>query len=169
MLSAVIFGLPGSALSRIEESLAEAALKNRFEMRSETVREGAHAGALCIRLGAGASKCSPRIPCGQADLLCGFDPGTGLKYLPYLKNRGSFILLRSRAELLPGKSGPGRAEGGRKRRCGDNGYDPEKCVAFLRRRVQRLTILELPENAENFSVTGCKVGKKERSCDMIGG
>jgi|GEM_PF-6857053 hypothetical protein len=162
MLNVVFFGMEEALLCRIEEELAAFAGRQEIDLVSIRVNEGG-SRALHMRFGEGAGERVPVIPEGQADILCGFDPGMGLKHLSYLKRKGIFVLLiekkpreQERAEKGRGeKVGPEAVGERRIRFCTakfsagaggfsasrrNNGYHPEACLDFLRRRVHHVLI-----------------------------
>lgn len=137
MLNVLLFGMREVQLCEIEEKMAAFSEQRGMNLTSIQVK-GEEGSALHMRLGAGANPCVPVIPQGQADILCGFDPGTGLKYLTYLKWRGVFVLLQ-REEQAAEEKGEVFVSA--------NGYDPAACLAFLKRRVHHVMICSLKDKS----------------------
>lgn len=129
MKSLVLCGACEGELRRMEKLLWRVAERENAAMKSILLRPfpGAEP-ALHVRFGRAVGAVSPEIPLGQADAIVSVDPGQLLKNLRQLKKDGIAAVYADCAQRDP-----------------ETGYDPERCIAFLVRRVKHVCILRQEE------------------------
>ncbi len=125
MKSLVLCGACEEELRGMEALLWQAAQRESGEMKSILLKPfPAAAPTLHVRFGRGTGAVSPEIPLGQADAILSVDPGQLLKNLRQLKKDGVAAVYADCTQRDP-----------------ETGYDPERCIAFLVRRVKHVRIL----------------------------
>lgn len=131
----VLCGVGGQGTILASKLMATAAMeKNIPVMTAETIGMAQRGGSVFSHLRMGEGIYSPMIAKGQADLIIGFEPGETVRMLPYLKEGGSVVV--SSRPIMPVSAS-----------IGDSSYDAEEMISYLKKKVERLTIVDSAQAA----------------------
>ncbi len=135
MTDIILAGVGGQGTVLASKLLARAAMDVGLPVRTaETIGMAQRGGCVVTHVRVGECA-SPMVPMGQADMIIGFEPGEAARSLGYLKPGGSVVTAIN--GVIPVSASLGGCN-----------YDPEKIVEYLRRNIERLTLVDADEIAK---------------------
>jgi len=126
----VLCGVGGQGTVLASRLISAAAMNRGLPvMSAETIGMAQRGGSVFSHLRIGEDAACPMIAQGEADLILGFEPGETVRMLPYLKPEGAVVTAdRGVTPVTVSLTG--------------ENYDPAEMVAYLRKKVKNLTVLE---------------------------
>ena len=133
----ILCGVGGQGTVLASRLISTCAMKKGWQvMSAETIGMAQRGGSVFshLRLSdpdqpAADRPAGPMIAPGTADLILGFEPGETVRMLPYLKPEGAVVTAdRGVTPVTVSLTG--------------ENYDPAEMVAYLRKKVKNLTVLE---------------------------
>ena len=92
MISAILCGVGGQGTVLASKLIAQAAMdKGRMARTAETIGMAQRGGCVVSHVRTGEAVFSPMIPKGTADIMIAFEPGEGVRCLPYMKPGGVIV------------------------------------------------------------------------------
>ena len=126
----LLCGVGGQGTVLASKLIAAAAMARDLPvMSAETIGMAQKGGSVTsyIRLGDGVQ--TPMMPKGVADVIIGFEPAETVRCLPYLKQGGAVVV--NACPIMPVTAV-----------LADNGYDGKNMIAWLRKKVEKLTVVD---------------------------
>lgn len=91
-MDCLLCGVGGQGTVLASRLIAEAAMnKGVFARTSETIGMAQRGGCVVSHVRTGETN-SPLIPAGSADIIIAFEPGEGVRCLPYLRENGTVVV-----------------------------------------------------------------------------
>ncbi|MGN0666521.1 MAG: indolepyruvate oxidoreductase subunit beta [Huintestinicola sp.] len=129
-INIVLCGVGGQGTVLASKLIAAAAMAKGMEvMSAETIGMAQRGGSVFSHVRIGGEIHTPMIAAGKADLIIGFEPGEAARMLPFLKPHGQMIV--SSRGVMPVTAS-----------LSQSGYDPDKTLEWLSRKVSRLTVVD---------------------------
>lgn len=129
MTNILLTGVGGQGTVLASKLLARAAMDADLSVRTaETIGMAQRGGCVVSHVRIGDCH-SSMIPLGSADFIIGFEPGEAVRALPYLKEGGAVIAVRS--GVMPVTASLGGCS-----------YSPDAMLKYLAKNVEHLTLLD---------------------------
>lgn len=141
--SIVLCGVGGQGTVLASKLLAAAAMDRGMPVKTaETIGMAQRGGSVFshVRLGDGAA--SPLIGRGRADLIIAFEPAEAVRQLAYLRHGGTVVV--SDRAIVPASA-----------LVGGPAYDVEAVMAYLRKEVANLVVVDAAAAAHDLGSAKC--------------
>ena len=126
----ILCGVGGQGTILASKLIAAAAMKKGIPVKTaETIGMAQRGGSVFSHLRLGAGEGSPLIGKKRVDLIIAFEPAEAVRQMPFLKEGGSVVV--SSRPILPVSA-----------MIGDSTYAVESIMAYLRDKVDRLTVVD---------------------------
>ena len=132
MMNCLLCGVGGQGTVLASRVIAQTAMEaGQFARTAAPIGMAQRGGCVVSHVRVGAGCASALIPLGQADVLIAFEPGEGVRCLPYLKPGGTVIVNPAPVQPVTAALSGGREDG-------------EEMVAYLRRKAGRVVVVDGP-------------------------
>ena len=130
MLNVLLCGVGGQGTVLLSRLIGASAIETGLSVRgTETIGMAQRGGGVVSHVRMGQEIHSPLIRKGEAGLIIAFEPGEAVRALPFLRPDGFMVVSdRGIAPVTSSLTG--------------EGYSPESMIAYLRRRVKNLLVLD---------------------------
>lgn len=129
MKNCLLAGVGGQGTVFASRLIAQAAMeRGEFARTAETIGMAQRGGCVVSHVRLGEHTFSPLIPCGEADVILGFEPGEAVRCLPYLRPNG--IVVSAVKAVQPVTATLGAS------------YDGDAMLACLRANADRLVLVD---------------------------
>lgn len=130
MKNCMLAGVGGQGTVLASKIIAQVAMKEGLSAHTaETIGMAQRGGCVVSHVRIGEDAFAPLIPKGTADVVIGFEPAEAVRCLPYLKEDGAMVVSTKAVQPVTASlSG-----------CS---YDTEGMLAFLKKRVNRLILVD---------------------------
>ncbi len=126
----ILCGVGGQGTVLASRLISSAAMSRGLPVLSaETIGMAQRGGSVFSHLRIGENLYSPMIAKGEADLILAFEPGEGVRLLPFLKPDGQMVV--SSRPVMPVTAA-----------LSDTGYRAEDMLEYLSSHVERLAVVD---------------------------
>ena len=126
----ILCGVGGQGTVLASRLISSAAMARGLPVLSaETIGMAQRGGSVFSHLRIGENLYSPMIARGEADLIIAFEPGEGVRLLPFLKDGGQMVV--SSRPVMPVTAA-----------LSDTGYRAEDMLDYLAQHVPRLAVVD---------------------------
>ncbi|MBO7675454.1 MAG: indolepyruvate oxidoreductase subunit beta [Atopobiaceae bacterium] len=139
----ILCGVGGQGTVLASKLLAASAMDRGLPVKTaETIGMSQRGGSVFshVRIGEGAA--SPLIGRGRADLVIAFEPAEAARQLPFLRDGGTLVV--SDRPIVPVSA-----------TVGGPAYDLEAIMAYLRKSVKHLVVVDAQRAAADLGSTKC--------------
>ena len=139
----LLCGVGGQGVVLASKLIAYAAMDKGMDVRtSETIGMAQRGGSVVSHVRMGEDIHSPMIPKGSADVIMAFEPAEAVRCLPYLKEGGVAVVNRKAMQPVTATLGGG-------------GYDGEAMIAYLKKHVHQLYVIDGEPSARRRDPPRC--------------
>lgn len=139
----ILCGVGGQGTILASRLLATAAMRRNLPIKTaETIGMAQRGGSVFSHVRVGEGIASPLVGRGRADLIIGFEPAEAVRQLPYLREGGAVVA--SNRPIVPVSA-----------TVGGPAYDHEAVLDCLRRRVERLVVVDAEAAAQELGSSKC--------------
>ena len=134
----IICGVGGQGTILASKLISTAAMGRGIEVKSaETIGMAQRGGSVFSYIRLGDHVYSPMIAQGTADVIVAFEPGEGVRMLPYLSPQGTMVVSSHPVQPVTAALSGGN-------------YQGQEMLAYLKQKVHRLQIVDVDQAVDEL-------------------
>ena len=136
-INCLLCGVGGQGTILASRLIALCAIEKGLDAKiAETIGMAQRGGSVVSHVRMGGGIHSPLIPLGRADIIIAFEPGEGVRQLPYLRKGGAAVV--SKKAVMPVTSA-----------FKEGSYKGEEMLSYLESQVENLMIIDVEKIFES--------------------